>query len=251
MATDQPTPPQDFEQLYEGAVNKENISPLAKATAEKVLLRLNSIKPYTATLAILKSIQEASAAHDIPEVVRLSARLDKVKGDEDANMEKLAQMTEDFPFESLLSVYSEDLKNLAYEIALIVINTAQDEKAKSRTRSRGEGQSRNKQKPTFIIKKGDQSIEVVRNAGRPALPGVDKGFYEFMGFQVSQDGKSLTPESFPDSNGNRVTSISRKVIINDMLSGNKHWSARGYTITEKPPEDLQSPQPSDHLRAVS
>jgi hypothetical protein len=251
MATDQPTTPQDFAQLYEGAVNKDNVSALAKATAEKVLLRLTSIKPYTATLAILKSIQEASAAHDIPEVVRLSARLDKVKGDEDADMEKLAQVTSDFKFESLLSVYSEELKSLAYEIALIVINTAEEAKAKGRNRSRGESQGGDKPKPTFIIKKGDQSIEVMRNTGRPALPGVDKDFYEFMGFQVSQDGKSLTPESFPDNNGNRVTSLSRKVIINDMLSGNKHWIGRGYTVTEKPAEAQQAPQTNDHLRAVS
>jgi hypothetical protein len=72
-----------------------------------------------------------------------------------------------------------------------------------------------------------------------------------MGFQVSQDGKSLTPESFPDSNGSRVTAISRKVIINDMLSGNKHWIGRGYSITEKQVEAQQEPQTNDHLRAVS
>jgi hypothetical protein len=250
MATDEPTSPQDFKQLYEGAVDKDNVNALAKATAEKVLQRLTSIKPYTATLGILKSIQEASAAHDIPEVVRLSARLDKVKGDEDADMEKLAKLAEEFPFESLLSVFSEEIKNLAYEIALIVINTAEETKAKGRNRNRAEG-GIDKPKPTFIIKKGDQSIEVVRNTSRPPLPGVDRDFYEFMGFQVSQDGKSLTPESFPDSNGSRVTAISRKVIINDMLSGNKHWIGRGYSITEKQVEAQQEPQTNDHLRAVS
>lgn len=244
MATDEPTSPQDFKQLYEGAVNKDNVSALAKATAEKVLLRLTSIKPYTATLGILKSIQEASAAHDIPEVVRLSARLDKVKGDEDANMEKLAQVTTDFPFESLLSVYSEEIKSLAYELALIVISTAEESKSKGRARG-------DKPKTTFIITKGDQSIETTRNAGKPALPGADKEFYEFMGFQVAEDGRSVTPNSFPDINGARITKLSRKLIINDMLAGNSHWSSRGYAIQEKSEQAPKVPQGVDQLRAVS
>ena len=251
MATDQPTPPQDFEQLYEGAVNKDNVSALAKATAEKVLLRLNNIKPYTATLAIIQSIQEASAAHDIPEVRKLATRLEKVIGDEDAAREKLTEMTDDFPFESVICAYPEHIKSLAYEIALLVITTAEEEKCKTRSRNRGESQGRGKPKPTFIIKKGDQSIEVMRNTGRPKQPGADKAFYDFMGFQVSPDGKTLTPGSFPDINGNRISTISKKVIIDDLLAGNNHWLSRGYSIIEKSAEAQQAPQGSDQLRAVS
>ncbi|WP_274644892.1 hypothetical protein [Pseudomonas serbica] len=251
MATDEPTPPQDFAQLYEGAVTKETVSAVAKVTADKVLERFNSIKPYTATLAITRAIQIASAEHNIPEVRRLAERLGKVVDDEEVDKEKLVQLTKDYPFESVLSVYSEDLKALAFEIALIVLQTAEEEKTKSGSRSRGKSRSRSNSKRAFIIAKGEKSIEAMRNSGRPTSPGKDKDFFEFMGFQVSGDGKTLTPGSFPDINGNRVTSISRTIIINDLLAGNQHWLKLGYSIVEKPEEAPQASQGSDQLRAVS
>jgi hypothetical protein len=71
------------------------------------------------------------------------------------------------------------------------------------------------------------------NKGRPANPGVDRAFYEFLGFQVSDDGKSLSPDSYKDAHGQTTTSISRKWIILELLKGNPQWISMGYSISQK------------------
>lgn len=225
-------PEVDFEKAHAEAVANEAVSPISKSVAEALFARLTKIKPRTATLHIIKKIETASAACNVDEVVRLAKRLEQTKLDEKAQTDQLLEISKDFPFEELIAAYPKEFMNLAHEIALLAINASEDAISKSKKRDRSTTRKKGDQ-PVYVISKDGKSIECTMNKGRPANPGVDRAFYEFLGFQVSDDGKSLSPDSYKDANGQTTTSISRKWIILELLKGNPEWTSMGYTISEK------------------
>lgn len=233
LGTDENQKPEvNFEKAHAEAVANEAVSPISKSVSEALFARLSKIKPQTATLHITKDIEIASAACDVDEVLRLAKRLEQTKHDEKAQTDQLLEISKEFSFEELIAAYPKEVMSLAHELALLAINTSEEAIAKSQKRDRST--TRKKVDPlVYVISKDGKSIECTMNKGRPANPGVDRAFFEFLGFQVSADGKSLSPDSYKDANGQTTTSISRKWIILELLKGNPEWISKGYTISEK------------------
>lgn len=223
----------DFEKAHSEAVANEAVSPISKSVSEALFSRLSKIKPRTATLHITKDIEIASAACNVDEVLRLAKRLEQTKDEEKAQTEQLIEISKEFSFEELIAAYPKELKNLSHELALLAINVCEEAISKSKKRDRSSTRRKVNQQ-VYVITKDGKSIESTMNKARPANPGVDRDFYEFFGFQVSPDGKSLTPNSYEDSNGQTITKISRKSLILELLKGNTRWISLGYTIAEKP-----------------
>jgi hypothetical protein len=229
---DNQKPEVNFEKAHAEAVANEAVSPISKSVSEALFARLSKIKPRTATLHITKDIEIASAACNVDEVLRLAKRLEQTKHDEKAQTDQLLEISKEFSFEELIAAYPKEVISLAHELALLAINASEEALAKSKKRDRSTTRKKGNQQ-VYVISKDGKSIECTMNKGRPANPGVDRPFYEFLGFKVSDDGKSLSPDSYKDANGQTTTSISRKWIILELLKGNSEWISMGYTISEK------------------
>ncbi|MNI71026.1 hypothetical protein D3C73_1268760 [compost metagenome] len=65
------------------------------------------------------------------------------------------------------------------------------------------------------------------------MPGAEREFFEFLGFDISEDGRLLDPITFVNAKGETVQSSSKKAVIDDLLAGNKYWTDRGYRIRIK------------------
>ncbi|WP_408602214.1 hypothetical protein [Pseudomonas sp. PLMAX] len=233
LGTDKNQKPEvDFEKAHAEAVANEAVSPISKSVSEALFARLSKIRPRTATLHITKDIEIASAACNVDEVLRLAKRLEQTKHDEKAQTDQLLEISKEFSFEELIAAYPKEVISLAHELALLAINASEEALAKSKKRDRSTTRKKGNQQ-VYVISKDGKSIECTMNKGRPANPGVDRPFYEFLGFKVSDDGKSLSPDSYKDANGQTTTSISRKWIILELLKGNSEWISMGYTISEK------------------
>ena len=230
---DNQQPKVDFEKAHAEAVASEAVSQISKSVAEALFSRLTKIKPRTATLHIIKQIETASAACNVDEVVRLAKRLEQIKHEEKAQTDQLIEMSKDFPFEELIAAYPKEFISLAHEIAIIAINASEEAITKSKKRGRSTSRRDKSDLQIYVISKDGKSIECTMNKGRPGNPGKDRAFYEFLGFQVSEDGKSISPDSYKNADGQTTTSISRKWIILELLKENPQWMSMGYTICAK------------------
>jgi hypothetical protein len=230
---DNQKPEVNFEKAHAEAVANEAVSPISKSVSEALFARLSKIKPRTATLHITKDIEIASAACNVDEVLRLAKRLEQTKHDEKAQTDQLLEISKEFSFEELIAAYPKEVMSLAHELALLAINASEEAIALSKKRIRTTTRGKKSESEVYVISKDGKSIECTMNKGRPANPGVDRAFYEFLGFQVSDDGKSLSPDSYKDANGQTTTTISRKWIIMELLKGNPQWVSMGYTISQK------------------
>lgn len=228
----------DFKDRYEAAIGRADHGTMSKACAEKVLDRLMSIKPNSQSTELTKQIQAAAAVNDIQLILSLSKKLLELDENEHAHIEKLASMRSEYSFEQLLSAFPEELQQLAYELAFEVLTAT--ERAVSAKNKRQSGGRAAKIAKSYVISHGDKTIEAMPNTGRPANPGADRDFYQFMGFEVSEDGRTLTPDSFSNKEGVVISMISKKSIIDDLLAGNQTWVANGYGIVEAPQGDKPS-----------
>ena len=82
-------------------------------------------------------------------------------------------------------------------------------------------------------------MDIVPNVGAPANPGKERELFTFLGFSVSEDGRSLTPAVFTAKDGTETPSMSKKAIIEDILAGGSFWRQKGFTIAEKPAQAKQ------------
>lgn len=232
--------PIDYKAIYEEGLGNESLSAIAKACSSQVFERLASIKPHTSSTVITGKMQAAIEKNDVSEILKLAEQLKALKTEEDSHIEQLTEMSKQFRFDELLAAYPEELEQLAYELAVLAMTSTeaaiQLSKKRNRSEAGGSGRKRNrsKSKKTFIVSHDGKFVEVVPNAGRPANPGNEREFFEFLGFVISEDGRTMTPSVFTDKAGQEANALSKKAIIEDMLAGNPLWADKGYTITEKP-----------------
>lgn len=235
---------EDYQVAYLEGSKDEGISAVAKACASKVLERLVSIRPHSNVVVITDQMQAAIACNDVKEILRLSKQLEALQKEEESQLAKLVEMSDQFRFDELLSAYPNETKALAYELAVLVMSAAQEESQKTKKRDRSGGRRTRSSGKTYIVHRGEKSIEIVPNVGAPASPGQERDVFTFLGFEVSSDGKMVTPAVFTDKSGVETTAKSKKAIIEDMLAGGSYWSSRGFTISEKsaekPEDDPQS-----------
>lgn len=240
--TDSQVPDNDFKEVYQQQVKDEAISSVAKSCAAKVLERLASIKPHTSASVITEQMQAAIGINDVPEILRLAEQLKSLKQEEDSHLEKLTTMSKEYRFDELLAAYPSELESLAYELAVIAMGATQEAISKSKKRDRsGERRSRSSSK-TYVLSRNDEAMDIVPNVGAPANPGKERDLFTFLGFTVSEDGRSLSPAVFSAKDGSEVPSMSKKAIIEDMLAGGSYWIDKGYSITEKPAQAKQGDQ---------
>jgi hypothetical protein len=228
-----PAPDLDYKKMYLDSENDAQIGAVARSCAEKVLERLASIKPNSSASVITDKMQEAILANDVPQILRLAETLKQIKEQEDSHIEKLVEISKEFRFDELMAAYPDEMEKLAYEVAILAMVTTQASIESQKKRSRTEGGKRARKVEVYIVTHDDRSIEVSPNKSRPALPGVDRAFYEFMGFTVSEDGRELTPNTFVDKSGAQVTSVTKKAILEDLQAGNPFWADKGYKVEAK------------------
>lgn len=227
-------PATDFKEIYQQGVDDDAISVVAKTCASKVLERLTSIKPHTSSTVITDKMQAAITANDLPEIIRLAKQLEALKQTEDEHIEKLVTMSEEYRFDELLAAYPTELESLAFELATIAMHSVQEAMTKTKKRDRsGERRSRPVGK-TYVLSLNGKSMDIVPNVGAPASPGKERELFTFLGFTVSDDGRSLSPAVFTAKDGTETPSMSKKAIIEDILAGGSYWIEKGYTIVEKP-----------------
>jgi hypothetical protein len=230
----------DYKEIYLGSADDQSVGAVAKECGAKVLERLTSIKPNSGASVITGKMQDAIAANDLSEILRLADCLKTMKEQEDSHIEKLVEISKEFRFDELLAAYPDEMEALAYEVAVLAIITTETailgQKKRIRSNATTGSTSRNRKvlkDDTYVISRDGHTVEVSPNKGRPANPGVDRAFYEFMGFTVSEDGKQLTPASFVDKAGNEVKSVSKKSILEDLQAGNPYWMDKGFKMEPK------------------
>lgn len=230
---------------YEDAITRSDHHNLAKHTAEKVLNKIFGIRPDSRSNDVMEQIQEASRRNDSLEIIRLSKILESQEAEQSSRLNKLTELKSEFSFADLLAAYKDDVQELAYDLAYMVLEGTQH--AIENSNKSGKASQRAPRTPrvakSYIISKGDQTLTAAPNTGRPAAPGTEREFFEFFGFAVSEDGKTLEPSSFVDAEGQQVTVVSKKAIINDLLAENSTWAKKGYSIREAealPDESAQS-----------
>jgi hypothetical protein len=233
----------DYKKIYLDSADDQTVGAIARECGAKVLERLTSIKPNSAASVITQKMQEAIICNDVTEILRLADGLKRMKETEDAHLDKLIEISKEFRFDELLAAYPEEMEALAYEVAVLAIVSAeaaiQNQKKRGRTAaSSNSGRNRKILKAdSYVISFQGRSIVVSPNKSRPALPGTDRDFYEFMGFIVSEDGKQVTPNTFVDKAGNEVKNVSKKAIMEDLQAGNPYWLDKGFTMVEKGTEN--------------
>lgn len=235
---EQPPADSDFETLYNGAINSDQVGPIARATAQKVVERFLAIQVDNDTTELTRKIQQAAGDNDYDLIMSLTDELRAAKEAENQRHARLIKISDEFTFNELLHAFPADLKDLTHEIALLVIKQIEEGLKKSKSRSPRAGVKR-ESKNRYLIKLGDKSIEAVPNVGKRKTPSSDREFYEFMGFELSEDGRSVIPEHFTNKKGAVIENVSKKSVIEDLLAGNELWTDKGYSI------ELITPEVSD------
>ncbi|AYG48116.1 hypothetical protein DV532_27955 (plasmid) [Pseudomonas sp. Leaf58] len=230
----------DFETLYRAAINSDEVGGVARDTAQKVVERFFENKNDGQLSDLTAQIQEAAGDRNIDRILKLTEELKRAKDTEHERAMRLVKFAEEFTFQELLQAFPSDFKDLAYEIGLLVIQHTQQGIAKSKRRGGSASGSRRVSRHKYLISRGDQTIEAVSNVGSPKKPGAEREFFEFMGFTVSEDGRSLQPPTFVNIKGETVTIVSKKAVIEDLMAGHDAWLSKGYSIKVQE----QTPEPS-------
>lgn len=240
--------------IYEHALSSQEYHSMAKHCSEKVLDRLMNIKPNNRSSALAREIHEASGKGDIAKIIALSEQLKQMQEEDSERLGRLVELRSDYSFEELLCAFPEDLENVAYQLANDILVAAQQAIKGAKAPASKTKRTRNpKTAKSYVISRDGQQILAVPNTARPASPSADREFYEFMGFEVTEDGKGLLPASFLSFEGQEITNISKKVIIDDLLAGNALWGDKGYVISEaeqsSEPRSDQNPASSEETRS--
>lgn len=228
----------DYETLYKAAITSDDTGVVARETAQKVVERFFESKQDAQVVDLTLRIQKAAGEGDTVLIIELTEELKKAIDVENERATRLVQFAEQFTFLELLKAFPNDFKDLAYEIGLLVIQQTEAGIAKSKRRVSSTPRSRRVSKHKYLISRGDQTIEAISNVGSPKKPGAERDFFEFMGFAVSEDGRTLEPATFVNIKGETVTIVSKKAVIDDLMAGHEAWLSRGYSIKvqEQPPE---------------
>lgn len=215
-----------FEMLYKAAIKSDEVSGIAKITAASVIERMMQNGRDEKSSILAQRIQKAASENDIELILKLTDELRSARTKETERLSKLVAMAEEFSFMEVLQAFPNDFKELAYELALVIIEQKRPKSGSKGSGSRPAGQ-------TYIISRGGKSIEAQKNLGAPKAPVHEREFFEFMGFAISTDGRSLEPIHFTNKQGERVLANSKKNVIEDLLAGNPAWEEKGYRIKVK------------------
>lgn len=231
--------PGDFESAYTSLVQTAGISPVARAAANALVDRMLQGKESTKTTDITKRIAEAAASGNTALIFSLTDDLKKIKDGEQERNEKLKEVASGYTFTELLRAFPGDYRELVHELATLTIAKVEEGLKSRGKRGSGSGGSNRPFRdtgPLYIISHNGKQFEARKNVGSPKSPGAERDFYEFMGLDVSADGKFVTPSTFTNSKGEVVPTHSKKNIINDLLAGHKYWLDKGFRIKLKETE---------------
>jgi hypothetical protein len=223
----------DYEMVYKGATQDADLNPVSRSSANAVIDRLFQNRNDARAADLTRRIHEAAGQGDTEAIFRLTDELKKAKQDEEQRNSRLHQIAEDFTFAEVMRAFPRDYKSLVYELGLLVLQTTQEGLHKGKKTPRRDRSTEAPKGTVYIISHGGTSIEAMKNAGAAKLPGTEKEFFEFLGFDISADGRLLDPPTFVNIRGETVPANSKKAIIEDILAGNKHWTERGYRAKVK------------------
>lgn len=226
----------DFEEAYSALVKSSGIDSISRQVANSLVDRMLQGKESTQTSDITKRIAEAAATGDTDLIFSLTDELKKIKDKEQERTTKLREMASSFTFTELLRAFPSDYREMVHELATLVIQTSEKGLAERKKRSRTGSQNAQKRgqngPAVYVIRWKGSSIEVIRQQGAARLPGAEKEFFEFMGFEVAPDGRSVEPTTFENKDGQTITA-SKNAIISDLLADNPKWKDQGFTIELK------------------
>lgn len=226
--------PGDFENAYSALVNSAAISPVSRAPANALIDRMTRASGSSVTAQVTKRIADAAASGDTDLIFSLTDELKEIKNKVRERSEKLQGLANGFTFREVLQAFPEEYREFVHELATLVLQTTEEGLAKGKKRNSTPGNRPFRDTgPLYIISHSGKHFEARKNVGSPKLPGAEKDFYEFMGLEVSEDGKLVNPSSFTNIKGEVVPTNSKKNIINDLLAGHKYWIDRGFRIREK------------------
>lgn len=229
MTTDNTT---GFEAKYRAEVLRSDLSVVSRGSANAVVetLLANRNDPQSADL--LKQIQEAAAAGDSDKIEQLADQLKSVKTAEAQRNGRLVEMAREYSLKDVLRAFPA-FKDLVYELGLLVLETTEEGMKQQKKSPRAAERGFRDTGPLYVISHEGKHIEVRKNVGAAKSPGAEKEFYDFMGLDVSADGKQVAPATFVNIKGETVPTQSKKNIINDLLAGHKLWLDKGFRIREK------------------
>lgn len=222
----------DFEIAYNAAVQSAALKPVSRASANVLIERLLRVHESSQASNLTQQIQDAAAKGNTDLIFSLTDELRRAKDNEQKRSDKLLEVASGFSLAEVLRAYPDQYRELVFEVALLVLETA--EKGSKGTKRDGENPRPFRDTgPTYIISHNGLHFEAKKNVGAAKSPGAERGFYEFMGLEVSADGKTLDPATFVNIKGETVPTNSKKNIINDLLAGHKLWLDKGFKIREK------------------
>jgi hypothetical protein len=229
MTTDNTT---GFEAKYKAEVLRSDLSVVSRGSANAVVETLLANRNDPQSTDLLKQIQEAAAAGDTDKIEQLADQLKTVKAVEAQRNSRLVELAREYSLKDVLRAFPA-FKDLVYELGLLVLEKTEEGIAQQKKpRATGERPFRDTG-PLYVISHEGKHIEARKNVGAAKSPGAEKEFYDFMGLDVSADGKLVTPASFVNIKGETVSTQSKKNIINDLLAGHKLWLDKGFRIKEK------------------
>lgn len=234
-----------FESLYNETVQSSDLSAISRGTANALIEHLLTTQndPHAANLT--QQIQEAAAKGDTDMIFRLTDELRQAKATQSQRGTELVRIAREYTLMDVLRAFPA-FREMIYEMGLLVLQkTEEGVKAKkprtSGTSARSRRNSEHPQGTIFLISRNGKTLAAQKNNGAPKHPIHEREFFEFLGFEISGDGRSLVPPTFTNKGGQLVTASSKKVVIEDMLAGGKFWADKGYKIAVKPPEPATSP----------
>lgn len=223
----------DFRAVYQLGIDDDSMSPAAKACAEKIMDRLTTVKPNSEAAAIMDQMQAAITRNDEDEIVKLAEQLKDLKLTKESQTEKLQSISEEFSFDDLLAAYPKEVEALAYELSVLAMGAAQAEIVKPKKSPRSSRGTTRVPSKAYVISHQGKTMDIVPNVGAPSIPGKERELFNFLGFHVSEDGRSLVPETFRTASGLDASAQSKKAIIEDLLAGGRYWVDKGYSIAER------------------
>lgn len=240
-----PSSQTEHEMLYKAAVESADINVISRASANAVIERLMSGRNDATATDLTTQIQQAAATGDTDLIFKLADDLRQAKEAEKQRNSRLLKMADEFSLTDVMRAFPA-FRDLVYELGLLVLQTTETNLKARRPRS-SSGTSRKRTNEhakgtVFIISHNGQSIEAQKNVGAAKLPGAEKEFFTFLGFDITPDGRMLDPATFTNHRGELVAANSKKAVIEDMLAGGAYWVNRGFRIKvkEEHPEQQQS-----------
>lgn len=228
-----------FEALYKSAVQSSDLSVISRGTATALIDHLLTTQNDPQATNLTLQIQEAAAKGDTDTIFRLTDELRQAKTAQSQRGTELVRLAREYTLMDVLRAFPA-FREMIYEMGLLVLQKTEEgvkaKKPRSGSSTRPRRNSEHPKGTIFLISRNGKTLAAQKNNGAPKQPAHEREFFEFLGFEISGDGKSLTPPTFTNKDGQLVSVSSKKVVIDDLLAGGKFWADKGYKIAVKPTE---------------